>query len=201
MVFVVRQVAPVCRFVARFTVKGHAGVNRVRLGGRVHGTQLTPGTYKVGAHTGRSVQRVTLVVVDDPAPTKAEIAAAHTADVCATTRAFASSQTPSSAAAVSGSGSLSAADQLHLAGAPAANAPDPHQAGVLGSTVQKAAEAVRPALVALLALAIVFLGLASQPKTALADPRLNELLAKHRFEFAALGAAALVAAALAFLLG
>jgi hypothetical protein len=44
------------------------------------------------------------------------------------------------------------------------------------------------------------LTLASLPGFAVPEPRVNEVLARHRLEIAGLGAAALVAVALAFLL-
>jgi hypothetical protein len=72
---------------------------------------------------------------------------------------------------------------------------------VLASSVEKTARAIRPLLVALLALAILLLGLASLPREAVPEPRMHFLLARHRVELAGLGAAALVAVALAFLLG
>jgi uncharacterized membrane protein YvlD (DUF360 family) len=72
---------------------------------------------------------------------------------------------------------------------------------VLASTVEKAARAVRPVLVALLALSILLLGIAALPRTAVPEPRLNDLLVRHRVEIAGFGAAALVAVAVAFLLG
>jgi hypothetical protein len=72
--------------------------------------------------------------------------------------------------------------------------------GVLGSTVRRTAKALQPLLVALLAVAILLLGLASLPRAAVSEPRLDYLLAQHRAEITALGAATLVAVALAFLL-
>jgi hypothetical protein len=53
----------------------------------------------------------------------------------------------------------------------------------------------------LLAAAIILLGLASLPRVAVVDPRLNDILARHRVEIAGVGTAALVAAAIALLLG
>jgi hypothetical protein len=64
---------------------------------------------------------------------------------------------------------------------------------VLGSTAARAARAIRPILVALLGLAIVLLGIASLPRLAFVDRRVNDLLARHRLEVAAFGAAAFVA--------
>jgi hypothetical protein len=71
---------------------------------------------------------------------------------------------------------------------------------VIGSTVEKTARAIRPALVALLAIAILLLGLASLPPLAAVDARYNDLLARHRAEIASLGAVALAAVAVTFLL-
>jgi hypothetical protein len=72
---------------------------------------------------------------------------------------------------------------------------------VLGTTVVKAARAIQPLLVALLALAIVLLGLASLPRMALPESRTSDLLARHRIEIAGLGAAAFAAVVIGFLLG
>jgi hypothetical protein len=201
----VRQVSPLCRVAGRFTVRGHTGVNRVRFAGRVHGEQLGAGTYKLIARTrsGRAVARVTLVVVEGSAPSKAELAAARRADVCGTTFAFASTRSTSSELSA---GNLAAGEQLSPSLAPQVSALGPAigthaTSGVLASSVEKAARAVRPLLVALLAVAILLLGLAALPGAAVADARVSDLLARHRIEIAGLGAIALVAVALAFLLG
>jgi hypothetical protein len=146
------------------------------------------------------VRRITLVVVAGSAPTPSELRALRAANTCsATTRA------------VAASGDLASADATRPAqGQPPSSTPqrsasgllpDPKEpSGVLGSTIQKTAKAIRPVLVALLALAIVMLALASLPGFAVPEQRVNEVLARHRLEIAGLGAAALVAVALAFLL-
>lgn len=67
--------------------------------------------------------------------------------------------------------------------------------GVLAPSLEKTAEALRPIVVVLLALAILLLGVASLPRTAVPDPRLHDLLARHRVDLASVGAAALVAVA------
>jgi hypothetical protein len=73
---------------------------------------------------------------------------------------------------------------------------------VLGSTIERTARAIQPWLVALLAVAIALLALASAPRLAGAhDRRVNELLVRHRAEIAGLGTAALLAVVIAFLLG
>lgn len=207
VVFTVKQVSPVCRTAGRFTIAGHAGLNRVRFAGRIGRKRLEAGTYRITARTrsGRLVQRVTLVVVDGGAPSRAELAAARRADVCAAMRG----------AALAARGSTEASDTLGVAtrknvqrslepetgAAGPAQGLNSHSGAVLASTAERAARAIRPALVVLLALSILLLGIASLPRTAFPDPRLNDLLVRHRLEIAGIGAAALVAVAVAFLLG
>jgi hypothetical protein len=76
-----------------------------------------------------------------------------------------------------------------------------HPGGVLGSSVEEAARAIRPLLVGLLAFAIVFLGIASLPRVATPESRMGYLLATHRGNIACLGTVALVAVVITFLLG
>jgi hypothetical protein len=219
VIFTVNQISPACLGVGRFSVAGHAGVNRVRFAGRVHGRQLGPGTYRISIRTaaGAVVRRITLVVVDGSAPTREELRSLRGANTCSSgTREPTSSSTAGGSAASTGSdgdgdGSSSAAElraqnvpqplsdaPVQASGVATPHAPDLHS-GVLASSVEKTVHAIRPALVALLALSILLLGLASLPRVA-AEPRVNDLLARHRLEIAGLGAAALVAVALAFLL-
>jgi hypothetical protein len=191
LVIVVRQVSPKCRDVRRFTVRGHKGRNRVRLSAR----GLDVGTYRVSASTtsGRLVHQTTVVVLADTTPTRAQIATARAANVCA------SSMSASSAASTSGS--IGAAGGTPPVGAFAGgNSAEP--GGVLGSTVAEAARAIKAWLVALLAFAIAVLTVASVPQLAGGrDSHLNEMLARHRIQFVAVGAAALAAAIVVFLLG
>jgi hypothetical protein len=152
--------------------------------------KLDAGTYRISGHTGsgRLVERVTVVVFDRP-PSAAELQAARSANVCSTPASLVSSGT--------GSTHVDAARALSPAGRPSASgpvvAPESVPGGVLGSTAAEAARAIRPILVALLALAIVLLGIASLPRRAFVDRRVNDLLARHRLEVAAFGAAAFVA--------
>jgi hypothetical protein len=68
------------------------------------------------------------------------------------------------------------------------------------SAVERTARAIQPLLVALLAVAILLLGLASLPQAAVPEARFNYVLTRHRTELAAFGAAALVAVVIAFLI-
>src|SRR6476659_6252997 len=84
VVFLVKQLSPVCRITAHFAVNAHAGRNRIRFPGRRSKLRLDPGTYRITArtHAGQVVQRVTIVVVQTGAPTRDQIIAARAANVC-----------------------------------------------------------------------------------------------------------------------
>jgi hypothetical protein len=197
VVFVVKQLSPVCRIAGHFAVNGHAGRNRIRFPGRGSKLQLDPGTYRITARTraGQVVQRVTIVVVEGGAPTRDQIIAARAANVCSLAPASGSTGTPNTSNL---SSSPQEVERSFTPGQPSASGPSE---AVLASTVRRAARAVRPVLVALLALAILLLAVASLPRPAFASSRANDLLARHRLEIAALGTAAFVAVVIALLLG
>lgn len=202
--FTVSQVSPVCRTAGHFSYSGHAGLNRVRFNGRVAGRQLGPGTYRISAHTrdGGTVPRVTLVVAS-AAPTRAQLAAARSANVCPAIAGTASGSTGASntaglAASEGVQRSLTPKGEPSTSGAP--NGSNPHS-GVLAATLEQTAEALRPAIIALLAVAILLLAVASLPRAAIPDPRLHNVLARHRIDLAGVGAVALAAVVIVFLLG
>jgi len=59
----VQQLAPDCRRVGRYRVRGHRGVNRVRLRTRLQPRRFAPGTYSVVVRTAhRTVGRLRFVV-------------------------------------------------------------------------------------------------------------------------------------------
>jgi hypothetical protein len=200
VVFVVKQLSPVCRITAHFAVNAHAGRNRIRFPGRGSKLRLDPGTYRITARTraGLVVRRVTIVVVKTGVPTRDQIIAARAANVCVLAAA-------SSSTGASNTGDLANSPLGSLTpGQPSASGPveagDTHPGGVLGTTVATAARAVQPFLVALLALAILLLTVASLPRPALLDSRANQILERHRLEIAGLGAAAFMAVLIALLL-
>ena len=81
--FVVVQLAPQCRRIGRFRVRGHEGVNRIRVGRRIGRRALAPGTYRFVARTvprGRKVADRRLVVVPDAS--RRTIRAARHANTC-----------------------------------------------------------------------------------------------------------------------
>jgi hypothetical protein len=201
VVFTVRQVSPFCRIAEQFVVRGHRGVNRIRFPRPTSRLQLAPGTYRISAHAlrGRLVRRMILVVVGAGMPTAFQIAAARSANVCLPAPAFGA---PSTGASTSGELAGETAAQVPTR-KPALQTAGPslHPGGVLGASIERTARAIRPVLVGLLAFAIVFLGIASLPRVATPESRAGDLLATHRSEIAGLGAAALVAVVITFLVG
>jgi hypothetical protein len=210
VIFTVKQLTPSCHTVGRFIVQGKRGANKVRFAGRLKGEMLDPGTYRITARlrNGRAVERVLLVIVKSGAPSPVEIAALRASNVCPTLTGFAATAANSTGASNTGDvselghdGSNSDNDESE-GGFPSASPPSDDDTGVLGSaTVKEAAKALQPGLIALLIAAIILLGLASMPGTAVVGGRTNEALARHRPQIMALGTAALLAVALTFLLG
>ena len=64
--FVVRGPAPSCAIVGRFTVRGRAGVNRVRFKGKIGRRTLAPGTYAITVRGVERFRRVVLIVGPQP---------------------------------------------------------------------------------------------------------------------------------------
>jgi hypothetical protein len=207
--FRVVQVSPVCRVVGTFRVHGHAGVNRVRFGGRVQGEQLAAGTYRITARTraGRIIAVTTLVVVDARAPSMSELAFARRSNVCGSTGALAAAAARGAFAAGAGGNANGEASTIvrhqRSSGTPSQT---PSSSGADGfppiaSVPLKAiGNAKSPIVIALLGLAALMLGLAALPRAAVADPRMLGLVAAHRAELATAGTAALFAAVVAMLL-
>src|SRR5439155_10961330 len=202
VVFTVKEVSPLCRVVGTFTVRGHAGLNKVVFRGRVRGRTLPSGTYRISARRrgGAAVLRVTVVIVESGVPSPTELAAAKRSNVCGVRAALASSR-------VSGNAAAAAPEQ------PRKNPPQATQresasptGGVAGTTRTHASpftpsevskHVTNPLVIAALAAAVLLLGLAALPKEAIPDPRLTDALTRHRVEVALAGAAALATAAVA----
>jgi hypothetical protein len=208
VVFTIRQVSPACALVGSFVVRAHKGMNKTPFRGRVHGRPLGPGTYEVTVRTpnGSTLLRTTFVVVDSGVPSPAAIAAARQENVCAARAALASIFTASVLAAsgsesASGGGSTQTEIVRNQRSELLASG-EPHNGPGLGAfSSDKLARAVsNPLVIAALAAAIALLGLAALPRTAVSDPRLNDLLVRHRAEVAMAGAGAFLAAIAALLL-
>jgi hypothetical protein len=177
--FVVVRVAPDCRVVGRFRVKGRAGLNRVQFRGRIGRRILRPGTYRVTARTlpshGAKPVGVPLVIVRRPNPLRSEIVADRAANACATsgeTTKF-SAAVQSAASPKTPQGPRSSGRKLSL----------PRIGGVLAEQFHKSIDAVKavpPFLFFVLALAIALLALAATPRKTSPSARLEVLLAYRR---------------------
>jgi hypothetical protein len=202
--FVLTQVSPRCRRVGAFAVRAHRGRNTVVLRGRLHGRPLPVGTYVLSATVrGRPLVGVT-VVVTSSRPTARELAQARSRNACATVlvrRVFFSTTifraptgsrgpVPARAQKASGPAAVKAAGVAPGAG------------NVLGVEFAKPAsrsDLQRLFLFAACGLAIVLLGLAVLPATAVANPRLGMLVERRRIELALAGAGTLFGALLSYL--
>jgi hypothetical protein len=198
--------------VGTFSVIGHRGLNRVRFRGRVHGRPLPPGTYRINAHTvaGRRVLHVAVVVVTR-APTSTQLAAARRANACSAAAlsrfggpalgpVLASISVPE----VSGTSANEIVRQQNpsapaMLGKATDDGGQPQASGLSSAEISK--HITSPLVLVTLGIAIVLLGLAALPTAAIPDPRLTDLVARHRSEVALAGAAALAAAIVALAFG
>jgi hypothetical protein len=198
--FVVQQVAPSCRTIEHFSVRGRAGKNRIRFPAPGSRLRLVPGTYRIAVQTrsGLLVRHVTIVVVDRGRPSRDEIATAQAADVCAAAADIAATRSSSGGSSTSRLASGLAGTQR---GNGLSEGKNTAPGGVLGASLARAARAVEPLLVGLLALAIGLLGIASLPRLATTGSAANELLDRYRVAIAGLGATVLAAVLIMFLAG
>jgi hypothetical protein len=192
---VVFQVAPECRRIGRFRVRGHPGLNRVPFRGRVDRRQLGPGTYRISARLlpGRRAVLDTRVVVVTRA-NKREIVAARRENAC-TGPAF-------QAFAAQGSSAGWAPQAKDLAGG-TKTAKKPSSSnrrhGVLGARFTWTQAGTSGWLLVLLGLGIALLAVSALPTRA-RSMRTAQLLARGRGTMALGGAATLVGITVAYLL-
>jgi hypothetical protein len=185
--FTVVQVFPLCQLIGSFTVRGHAGTNRFRFNGRVHGTRLDPGTYQVGLRSKRGrLLRVTIAIFDAPVASTSAVASARKRNVCRSTGAFASFPGSTLLPPIDAS---SAPEGL----SPAGSTPSHH---VLGVDVTAPRDLVKeigknPFAIAALSLAVFLLTIAAVPQTAMPGGRAADVVARERAALVFAGAAAL----------
>ena len=191
--FVVLQVAPRCREVGRFRVRGRAGLNRVRFRGRIGRRVLGPGTYLIKAR----VTHARLVIVSRP--NGADVKTARGADTCTRPVGQATTRTPAPAAKAKAARHRAATtrNKSQQKSQPA------RRHGVLGTRFTKIVKAVKsipPVLFLLLAFAIALLALASLPMRVMPNSRTAALLAQNRAIFAGAGAIALAATMVSYVM-
>jgi hypothetical protein len=173
--FTVLEVFPLCRVVGSFTVRGHAGINRFRYNGRVHGKRLPAGTYQIGLRTKRGrLLRVTIAIFDSVVGSPSSVAAARKRNVCGATTSFSSSGGLGPTAldgrsAAAASSSLSGSN--HVLGVDVTALAPENLAREIGKS---------PFAIVALGLAVLLLGLAAVPQAATPGPRTADLLARRR---------------------
>jgi hypothetical protein len=186
-----------------FVVHGHPGVNRVRFNGKLHGRQLAPGTYRIDARTrdGVRVLHVTLVIVGAGIPSAAELRADRQRNVCGGTLGAQAALTSGGFMAVSRALHGPAKSSIVRHQNPSGTGPQGHRSSAAPfSPARVSQNATNPFVVAAFGFAVILLGLAALPQRAVPDPRLNDILVRHRAEVAMAGAGALAAAVLALAL-
>jgi hypothetical protein len=189
--FTVLQVFPLCRVVGSFTVRGHAGLNRFRFNGRVHGKRLGPGTYQIGLRTkGGRLLRVTIAIFSAAGISPSAVVTARQRNVCGSTAASSSTfpgftlQPPVEgrfATAAATSSRSNADSSLGVTGLP-------------HSVVQEIGK--NPFALLALGLAVLMLGVAAIPQAATPRGRMGELLVRERSVLALGGGAALAVGAI-----
>jgi hypothetical protein len=171
------EVFPFCRIVGVFEVRGHAGINRFRFNGRVHGKRLPAGTYQIGLRTRRArLLRVTIAIFDSAVGLPSAAAAARKRNVCGATTSFSFS---------SSLGFVPPVVEGRSAAAGSPSSPAAHH--ILGVDVtalapQTIAKEIgkNPFAFVALGLAVLLLGLAAVPQAAIPGPRTADLLARQR---------------------
>jgi hypothetical protein len=213
MTVVVRvdQVAPRCRYVGKFLVRGRPGRNILRFRGRVRGRRLAPGTYRLIAHPRgqrtRRLERATVVVFPRAPRSAAEVRAARRRNECA--GRMSPSEAALIAAPATATGGSSATPASKGVAAAAAGTPrhglleaDGPIRGPLrkaAGKIEDAAREVPPALFAIGALAVLLLGVASLPQFG-GSSRAGALLVHKRTSITVAGTGALVTAVVTYLL-
>jgi hypothetical protein len=193
--FTILQVFPLCRVVGSFTVRGHAGLNRFRFKGRVHGKRLEPGTYQIGLRTkGGRLLRVTIAIFNAAGVSRSAVVTARQRNVCGSTAAS------STASGFGFSFTLQppVEGRFATAGATATSSRSNGDSslGITGphSVVQEIGK--NPFALLALGLAVLLLGVAAIPQAATPRGRMGELLARDRAVLALGGGAALAVGAI-----
>jgi hypothetical protein len=184
------EVFPLCRVVGVLTVRGHAGINRFRFNGRVHGKRLPAGTYQIGLRTKHArLLRVTIAIFDSVVGSPSAVAAARKRNVCGATTSFSFSSSLGFGPTVvegrsAAAGSSSSSGSKHVLGVDVtALAPQ-----ILAKEIGKS-----PLAMVMLGLAVLLLGLAAVPQAATPGPRTADLLARRRSAMILAGGVAIAA--------
>jgi hypothetical protein len=200
--FSVRRIG--CGVVASFKVHAHAGVNRLRFKGRIHGRKLGPGVYRLRGRAGaKTVLRKTLVVGDGIVFT------CSGANPLRTIVTFFSGGSGGSGSFGSTSLAGGTGKSGHESGSAVSKvtktpkAPAPKRAGLLGARASKVLPGdggTQLALLLILGAAIVLLALGALPREAVPNRAAAAFIAQRRALIAGGGLAALGAFLISYLI-
>jgi len=192
------EVFPLCRVVGVFTVRGHAGINRFRFKGRVHGKRLPAGTYQIGLRTKSArLLRVTIAIFDSVVGSPSAVTAARKRNVCGAAMSFSFSSALGFGPTVveggsAAAGSSSPSGTKHVLGVDVtALAPQ-----ILAKEIGK-----NPFVIVALGLAVLLFGLAAVPEAATPGPRTADLLARQRSAMILAGGVAIAVGVILLALG
>jgi hypothetical protein len=191
-------------------VVGHKGTNRFRLRGSVGHRKLPPGTYRLAArtHGGPSVVYTT-VLVRRHRPTRSELASALRSNACVAAGQLAIARLVGaavgsifgSASGITSGGSTSTGNSTGAESRTLGVAARAQPSISTFSPANLSKNARDPLAIAALGAAILLLGVAALPRTAIPDPRLMDLVVRYRAEVVVAGAGAFAAGVLALTLG
>ena len=187
----------------RFRVKAHAGKNRVRLGRRIKGRSLGPGTYVIRARTlpARRTLIETKLVIFKGTPLPGELAVARASNTCRRS----DGDTPFSSALGGSAGLFGGGNDARTVQIkPRSEGSEPSRIekskksrGALGVQFTLAADVkkVSPLLFVLLGIAIGLLAAAAMPLRFVPSARMAAVLAYRRTNMAMAGAITLASVA------
>ena len=184
------EVAPRCRRIGAIQVRGHVGTNRLRLGPRVHGRRLEPGTYEVGVLNPQGkLVRTRLAIFAGRRPNRLARALALRQNVCGQTTGVAPAAVDPIASA--GSGNI---PRTGVLGATARGHDERFGIHTLAAPVVFARDAAGTPLgqILLFVLAGALLAVSALPTAAVPDRRLAAAVSLRRVELATAGLSVLL---------
>jgi hypothetical protein len=194
----VRQQAPLCRRLGRYTFRGSRGVNVIRLHRAVGGHRIGPGTYRLSGRTaGHAVFDVRVRVIRRHG--RIHVVHRDLADACSA----AAAETAATTTAALGIGAPTPGSAAHAAGAAAGHKREGRVGGLLPPTLGgldmldplQTSPLLRAVLFALLGIAIALFAAASAPER-LVPAGAGTVVSRHRAALTLAGLALLVAVGL-----
>ena len=198
------QVAPVCRLVGSFAIRGRAGSNALRFDRHFQGRRLPAGTYELRLRSpGTATRRLKVVISDSARLSPAALATARQRNVCAAPPVYVEGietsifGPPGFLAPGSANGGGASTERVRSEGAVLSAVYEGNNGDgfdFTSSTVGRLTEEVSQSPLGrlLVCLALVFFAIAAFPRNMVRTPVLGPLVAARRIELAAVGASLFV---------